>query len=82
VVTASCALRCGSEIGGSREKSVGAAGGGAWVAEAVRLLREVASAVANAHDKGIVHRDDKPEEHSPDGASRGGHDFGVAKAPR
>ena len=48
------------------------------VAEAVRLLREIASALAYAHAHGVVHRDIKPENVL---LSHGGAvvaDFGIA----
>ena len=51
------------------------------VAEAVRISREVASAIAYANAKGVVHRDIKPENIL---LSTEGHatvaDFGIAKA--
>ncbi|HEU4524397.1 MAG TPA: serine/threonine-protein kinase, partial [Gemmatimonadales bacterium] len=51
------------------------------VEEAVRISREVASALACAHANGVVHRDIKPENIL---ISTGGHatvaDFGIAKA--
>jgi TolB-like protein len=46
----------------------------------VRLLREIASAIAYAHDRGIVHRDIKPENVLISGGIALVADFGVAKA--
>jgi serine/threonine-protein kinase len=50
------------------------------IAEVVRLLREVASALAYAHKKGTVHRDIKPENILLADAHAMVTDFGVAKA--
>ena len=50
------------------------------VAEAIRVLREIASALAYAHAHGVVHRDIKPENVLLSGGAAMVTDFGVAKA--
>jgi TolB-like protein/tetratricopeptide (TPR) repeat protein len=50
------------------------------VGEAIRMLREVASALAFAHQHGVVHRDIKPDNVLLAGGAAMVTDFGVAKA--
>ena len=50
------------------------------VADAVRILRDMADAMAYAHDRGVVHRDIKPENVMLSGRHALVTDFGVAKA--
>jgi len=50
------------------------------IAEAVRILRDVVSALTYAHEHGVVHRDIKPENVLLAGRHALVADFGVAKA--
>lgn len=57
-----------------------ARGGECPIPDAVRILREVASALSYAHERGVVHRDIKPENVLLSGDAAVVSDFGVAKA--
>jgi Tol biopolymer transport system component len=50
------------------------------IADAVRILRDVADALTEAHEHGVVHRDIKPENIMLRGRHALVMDFGVAKA--
>ncbi|MFN2563660.1 MAG: protein kinase [Gemmatimonadaceae bacterium] len=50
------------------------------VRDVVRLMRELADALAHAHSRGVVHRDIKPENVLLEGSHALVADFGVAKA--
>ncbi|MGQ0640775.1 MAG: protein kinase domain-containing protein [Gemmatimonadaceae bacterium] len=50
------------------------------IPDAVRILRDVADALAYAHEHGVVHRDIKPENVMLSGRHAMVTDFGVAKA--
>jgi serine/threonine-protein kinase len=50
------------------------------IADATRLMREVADALAYAHSRGVVHRDIKPDNVMVSGRHATVTDFGVARA--
>ncbi|HMA38873.1 MAG TPA: protein kinase [Gemmatimonadales bacterium] len=50
------------------------------IPDAVRVLRDVADALAYAHDHGVVHRDIKPDNVMLAGRHAAVTDFGIAKA--
>ena len=52
------------------------------IAESVRILRDIASALAYAHARNIIHRDIKPENVLLNGGAAVVTDFGIAKALR
>jgi eukaryotic-like serine/threonine-protein kinase len=54
--------------------------GGLPMTEAIGYLRDVAKALAYAHERGVVHRDIKPDNVLISGGSATVTDFGIAKA--
>src|SRR5262249_47019196 len=55
-------------------------GGALPIADALSVLRDVARALAHAHEQGVVHRDIKPDNVMLSGDAAVVTDFGIAKA--
>lgn len=69
-------------LGGTTLRARLAASGALPVSSAITLLRDIADALAHAHDAGVVHRDLKPENVLCVGEHAYLLDFGVAKLHR
>ena len=63
-----------------RDRLARATGGRLPISEAISVLRDVARALAYAHDHGVVHRDIKPANVLLSGDAAVVTDFGIAKA--
>ncbi|MGQ0649958.1 MAG: protein kinase domain-containing protein [Gemmatimonadaceae bacterium] len=57
-----------------------ARGGPLPIADIVEILRDVTQALAHAHERGVVHRDVKPDNVLLSGSAATVTDFGIAKA--
>lgn len=67
-------------VDGASLRSRMARSGALPIGETVSILREVAKALAYAHERGVVHRDIKPDNVLITGGSAVVTDFGIAKA--
>lgn len=67
-------------VEGDSLRSLLARSGPRPIAEVMRILRDIASALAHAHERGVVHRDIKPENVLLSGGIAVVTDFGIAKA--
>ncbi|MGH7649035.1 MAG: serine/threonine-protein kinase, partial [Gemmatimonadaceae bacterium] len=67
-------------VAGSSLREMMRSGAPVAIPEAVRILRDVASALAHAHAHGVVHRDIKPDNVLLSGGAAMVTDFGIAKA--
>jgi tetratricopeptide (TPR) repeat protein len=67
-------------VDGASLRSRIAKAGALPIADAIGILREVAKALAYAHERGVVHRDIKPDNVLITGGSAVVTDFGIAKA--
>jgi len=67
-------------VDGEALRSRLANGGALPITDAINILRDVARALAYAHEHGVVHRDIKPENVLLSGGAAVVTDFGIAKA--
>ena len=67
-------------VSGSSLRARLASGASIPLPEAISILKDVARALAYAHDAGVVHRDIKPDNILLSGGTAVVSDFGIAKA--